>query len=126
MRSRQLEYKRQWRDYHTESGARPIEDFLLALPDAGLAAILEEMEFVREHGTSEARRVRQDIYEVHAMYDTKAYHILLACEGRFQHVLLALDGFQNKTQQTPQAHIKRAEQRLADRRRRGNAKRAGT
>jgi phage-related protein len=68
----------------------------LALPDAGRAAILEEMEFMREHGTSVARLLRQDIYEVHATYNTKAYRILFACEGRFQHVLLALDGFRKK------------------------------
>jgi DNA-binding XRE family transcriptional regulator len=37
--------KRQWRDYHTASGARPIRDFLLALPDEDRAAILEEMDF---------------------------------------------------------------------------------
>ena len=93
--------KRQWRDYHTASGARPIRDFLLALPDEDRAAILEEMEYVRQHGTSVARYVRKGIYEVRASYDTQAYRILFACEGRFHHVLLALDGFQKKTQQTP-------------------------
>ena len=126
MRSELSDYKRQWRDYQTASGARPIRDFLLALPDEDRAAILEEMENVRQHGTSVARHVRQGIYEVRATYDTKAYRILFACEGRFQHVLLALNGFQKKTQQTPPAHIKRAEQRLADWRRRGKAKRAET
>ena len=125
MISGQPQYKRQWRDYHTESGAQPIKDFLLALPDEDRAAILEEMEYVRAHGTSIARHVRQDLYEVRATYDTKAYRILFACEGRFHHVLLALDGFQKKTQQTSQAHIKLAEQRLAEWRRRGKAKRAG-
>jgi phage-related protein len=125
MRSEQPDYKRQWRDYQTESGARPIKDFLLALPDEDRAAILAEMEHVREHGTSVARHVRQDIYEVRAIYNTKAYRILFACEGRFHHILLALDGFQKKTQQTPQAHMKLAEQRLTDWRRRGKAKRAG-
>jgi phage-related protein len=118
--------KRQWRDYHTASGARPIRDFLLALPDEDRAAILEEMEYVHEHGTSVARHVRKGIYEVRATYDTKAYRILFAGEGRFHHVLLALDGFQKKTQQTPPVYIKLAEQRLADWRRRGKAKRAGT
>ena len=93
MRSGQPQYKRQWRDYQTESGARPIKDFLLALPDEDLAAVLEEMEYVREHGASVARHLRQDLYEVRATYNTKAYRILFACEGRFQHVLLALDGF---------------------------------
>jgi phage-related protein len=121
----QPDYKRQWRDYQTENGARPIKDFLLALPDEDRAAILEEMEYVREHGTSVALHVRKDIYEVRAFYNTKAYRILFACEGRFNHVLLALEGFQKKTQQTPKAQIKVAEQRLADWRRRGKAKRSG-
>jgi phage-related protein len=124
MSSVQPDYKRQWRDYQTENGARPIKDFLLGLPDEDRAAILEEMEYVREHGTSVARHVRKDIYEVRAFYNTKAYRILFACEGRYHHVLLALEGFQKKTQQTPKVHLKRAEQRLADWRRRGKAKRA--
>ncbi len=64
MRSEQPAYKRQWRDYQTENGARPIKDFLLGLPDEDRAAILEEMEYVRAHGTSVARHVRKDIYEV--------------------------------------------------------------
>ena len=125
MCDQQSGYKRQWRDYQTENGARPIKDFLLALPDEDRATILEEMEYVREHGTSVARHLRKDMYEVRAFYNTKAYRILFACEGRFNHILLALDGFQKKTQQTPKAHIKLAEQRLADWRRRGKAKRAG-
>ncbi len=93
MCGQQSGHKRQWRDYHTASGARPIRDFLLALPDEDRAAILEEMEHVRQHGTTVARHV---------------------------------NGFQKKTQQTPPAHIKLAEQRLADWRRRGKAMRAGT
>jgi phage-related protein len=125
MRSEQPAYKRQWRDYQTKSGARPIKDFLLALADEDRAAVLEEMEYVRAHGISVARHVRHDIYEVRAIYNTKAYRILFACEGHFHHVLLALEGFQKKTQQTPKAHLKLAEQRLADWRRRGKAKRAG-
>src|ERR1700737_1852936 len=75
----------------------------LALPDEDRAAILEEMEYVREHGPSAARHLRKDIYEVRAIYNTKAYRILFACEGRFHQILLALDGFQKKTQQTPKA-----------------------
>ncbi len=125
MCGQQSGHKRQWRDYHTASGARPIRDFLLALPDEDRAAILEEMEHVRQHGTTVARHVRQGIYEVRATYDTKAFRILFACEGRFHHVLLALNGFQKKTQQTPLAHIQLAEQRLADWRRRGKTSRAG-
>ena len=73
------------------------------------------------HGMLSCCHVRKDLYEVRAIYDTKAYRILFACEGRYYHVLLALNGFQKKTQQTPQAHIELAEQRLADWRRRGKA-----
>jgi len=123
MSSEQSEYERQWRDYRTESGARPIRDFLLALPDEDRAAILEEMEYVRKHGKSVARHLHNDIYEVRAIYNTKAYRILFACEGHFNHILLSLEGFQKKTQQTPRANIKLAEKRLADWRRRGKAKR---
>ena len=125
MRSEQSEYERQWRDYRTENGVRPVREFLFSLPDEDRAAILEEMEYVREHGRSVARHLRKDIYEVRATYNTKIYRILFACEGRFHHILLALVGFQKKTQQTPQAHLKLAEQRLADWQRRGKAKRAG-
>jgi phage-related protein len=124
MSSEQSHHKRQWRDYQTESGARPIKDFLLALPDEDRAAILEEMEHVREHGISVARHLRKDIYEVRAIYNAKAYRILFAREGRFNHILLSLEGFQKKTQQTPKANIKLAEQRLADWRQRGKARRA--
>ncbi|MEO6888027.1 MAG: type II toxin-antitoxin system RelE/ParE family toxin [Ktedonobacteraceae bacterium] len=123
MCGQQSDHRRQWRDYQTKNGARPIKDFLLALPDEDRAAILAEMEHVREHGTSVARHLHKDIYEARTIYNTKAYRILFACEGRFHHVLLALDGFQKKTQQTPRTHIKAAEQRLADWRQRGKAKR---
>lgn len=125
MSSEQSEHERQWRDYRTAKGARPIRDFLLGLPDEDRAAILEEMEYIRKYGKSAARHLRGDLYEVRATYNAKAYRILFACEGHFNHILLSLEGFQKKTQQTPEVHIKLAEQRLADWRRRGKAKRAG-
>lgn len=90
MNSEQSEHERQWRDYRTVSGARPIKDFLLALPDEDRAAILEEMEYVRKHGRSVARHLRGDIYEVRTTYNTKTYRILFACEGHFHHILLSI------------------------------------
>lgn len=48
--------------------------------------------------------MHKDIYEVRAIYNIKAYRILFACEGRFNHILLSLEGFQKKTQQTPRDH----------------------
>lgn len=125
MSSEQVDHKRQWRDYQTEGGARPVRDFLLALPNEDRAAILAEMEYVRKHGKSVARHLHKDIYEVRVIYNTKSYRILFACEGHFNHILLSLEGFQKKTQEIPRISIKLAEQRLADWRRRGKAKQAG-
>jgi phage-related protein len=116
-------YKRQWRDYQTESGNRPVKEFLMALPDEDRAAVLEEMRYVRERGLKAARHLRNEIYEVRASYHTKVYRILFAREGRFNHVLLSLEGFQKKTQTTPLSEIELAEQRLADWRRQGAVKR---
>ena len=86
---------------------------------------LYQIWYSSNNGKSVARHLHKDIYEVRAIYNTKAYRILFACEGRFNHILLSLEGFQKKTQQTPKANIKLAEQRLADWRQRGKAKRAG-
>ncbi len=96
MSSKQPKYERQWRDYRTENGMRPVKNFLLTLPDRDRAAVLEEMEYVREHGRSVARHLHGDIYEVRAFYYTNTYRILFACEGRFNHILLALEGFQKR------------------------------
>jgi len=124
MSGEEVKHQRQWREYRTESGARPVRDFLLTLPREDQNEILAKMEHVRIHGKSAARHLHQDIYEVRINYDTKAYRILFACEGHFNQILLSLEGFQKKTQQTPKNCIQLAEQRLADWRRRGNAKRA--
>ena len=68
--------KRQWRDYQTVSGTRPVKDFLFTLPDADRAAILEEMEHIRKYGKSVARHIHKDIHEVRVIYNTNAYRIL--------------------------------------------------
>jgi len=119
MSSEQPCHKRIWREYRTKRGARPIKDFLLALPDEDRAAILEEMEYVRNHGRKVARHISGEIYEVRATYKNNAYRVLFACQGHFDHILLSLEGFQKKTQQTPKRIIKLAEQRLTDWKRRG-------
>lgn len=124
MSGEEVKHQRQWREYRTESGARPVRDFLLTLPREDQNEILTQMEYVRTHGKSAARHLHRDIYEVRINHNTKAYRILFACEGRFNQVLLSLEGFQKKTQQTPKNSTQLAEQRLADWRRRGNAKRA--
>ena len=55
--------------------------------------------------------------------DRVIYRILFAEEGRRGQILLALDGFNKKTQKTPRGTVELAKRRLADWRRRGDHKR---
>ncbi len=80
------------------------------------------MDKVREEGLRRARHLRGEIYEVRAAHDTNSYRVLFAALGRFSHILLALESFKKTTQRTPVAKIELAEQRLADWRRQGAAK----
>jgi phage-related protein len=102
--------RRRWRDYKTPSGRSPVEEFIEDLSDADAAAVLVGME---EGG----------IWEVRVDGDRVIYRILFAEEGSRGQVLLALEGFNKKTQKTPPAIVKLAKTRLADWRRRGDQKR---
>ena len=112
-------HRRQWRDYRTQAGRRPVKEFLDGLSDTDAAAVAAGMKDVLENGTKAARHVRGDIFEVRADADRVIYRILFAAEGRFSQVLLALEGLKKKTQKTPPATIELAEKRLADWRHRG-------
>jgi phage-related protein len=79
---------------------------------------------VRDRGLAAARHLEGDIWEVRATGDRAIYRILFAEEGSRGRVLLALEGFKKKTQQTPRPTIELARRRLSDWRRRGAAKRA--
>jgi len=124
MGAEQEQHQRRWRDYRTEGGARPVHDFLLTQPPAVQAAIAAELEDVRREGTRAARHLRNEIYEVRVPHDTNTYRVLFAPLGRYSHILLSLDAFEKKTQRTPPAKIDLAEQRLADWRRQGAARKA--
>ncbi len=81
------------------------------------------MEEVREQGLRAARRLDGEIWEVRVDGDRVIYRVLFAEEGSRGQVLLALEGFNKKTQKTPPSMIKLAKRRLADWRRRGDDKR---
>jgi len=106
--------KRRWWDYETAAGNRPVKAFLMSLTSEDRAAIQAEMAIVKAQGMREARHVRGDIYEVRARGKDGIYRILFAREGKYKHVLLALEGFTKKMQQTPTRSIEVAETRLAD------------
>ncbi|HEY7356716.1 MAG TPA: type II toxin-antitoxin system RelE/ParE family toxin [Ktedonobacterales bacterium] len=119
MPDEQEQYKRQWRDYRTASGARPVNDFINQLSPEDMATVKAAMNDVAREGLIVARHIRGEIYEVRANGSRQSFRILFATEGRFQHVLLSLEGFSKKTQKTPQEKIELAERRLRDWRRRG-------
>ncbi|HEX3474472.1 MAG TPA: hypothetical protein VHT91_05490 [Kofleriaceae bacterium] len=87
-----LKYRRQWRDYRTPGGARPVKDFLARLSDEEAAAIAAGMRDVRDRGTAAARHLRGDIYEVRADAATRSFRLLFSCEGKYSQVLLSLSG----------------------------------
>ena len=112
-------HQRQWRDYRTPAGARPVKAFVDRLTDEEAAAITAGMRDVKQRGLVAARHLRGDIYEVRADARTRSFRLLFACEGRYSQVLLALSVYEKRTQKAPTEEIELAEKRLADWRDRG-------
>ena len=101
-----------------------MEEFIDKLPDSDAAAVLAGMAEVRERGLVSARHLDGDIWEVRVDGDRVIYRILFAEEGTRGRILLALEGFNKKTQKTPPATVRLAKRRLSDWRRRGAARRS--
>lgn len=117
-------HRREWRDYRTAAGGRPIRDFFDELTDEEAAEVLAAMKEVADIGLEAARHLRGDIYEVRAEARTRTFRVLFASEGRFSQVLLSLVAFVKKTQKTPRSELELAEDRLRQWRERGKAKKA--
>lgn len=111
--------RRRWRDYTTESGRRPVKEFLDELDDIDLASVVAAMVDVRQNGLAAARHLGGGIYEVRADGKGVIYRILFAPQGKRKQVLLSLEGFRKKTQKTPVATVRLAKRRLRDWERRG-------
>jgi len=107
-------YRRQWRDYRTPAGARPIKEFLAKLTDEEVAVIAAGMRDVRDRGTAAARHLRGEIYEVRADATTRSFRLLFACEGKYRQVLLSLSIYEKRTQRAPAREIELARKRLKD------------
>jgi phage-related protein len=103
-----------WRDYRSSSGRRPVRQFIDTLADEDAAEVAAAMADVRQQGLRVARHLRGDIYEVRADGPRASVRILFAQEGRKGRVLLALEGFEKKTQKTPDRLIRIAEKRLVE------------
>lgn len=111
--------RRQWRDYRTPSGGRPVKAFIDGLTDDEAAAIVAGMKDVAERGLAAAKHLRGDIYEVRADAATRSFRVLFATEGRYSQIMLSLSAFEKRTQKTPPRELELAESRLRDWRARG-------
>jgi phage-related protein len=114
--------KRQWRDYRTRAGGRPVKDFLDRLTDEEVAAVVAAMKEIVERGLPSARHLRGDVYEVRADAPTRSFRVLFSAEGRYSQVLLSLSAFEKRTQKTPSRELELALTRLQDWRARGTAR----
>jgi phage-related protein len=93
---RAMQHRRQWRDYATKSGNRPVKEFLLELSSLERADVVEAMNEVRLEGLKAARHLRGDIYEVRADSGVQSFRVLFAAEGRYKQVLLSVVAFRRR------------------------------
>jgi phage-related protein len=91
-----------------------VRQFFGTLSDAELEQVAAAMKTVANLGVAEARHLRGEIDEVRATRDNRAFRVLFANEGRQNQILLALEGFEKKTQKTPARTVDLAETRLAN------------
>ena len=111
--------RKQWRDYRTRAGGRPVKAFLDELTDEEVAAVVAGMKDVVKRGLAAAKHLRDDIYEVRADAATRSFRVLFSTEGRYSQVLLSLSAFEKRTQKTPPRELQLAQNRLRDWRTRG-------
>jgi phage-related protein len=110
-----MAYRKQWRDYQTESGARPVKAALGKLSKEERIEVAAAMDDVAENGVAEAaRHLRGKIYEVRADGPNRSFRVLFSSEGHYGCVLLALHLIEKRTQKTPPDELAVAEERLAD------------
>ena len=117
--SEEPRYRRQWRDYRTPAGGRPVKKFLMKLTSAERAVIVVAMKEVTRDGLIAAKHLAGDIYEVKADTNDKFFRILFAAEGGHNQVLLSPEAFAKKTGKTPKAKLDLAKDRLKDWREQG-------
>lgn len=111
-------YRRQWRDYRTRGGNRPVRKFMMELESDERAEIVAAMKEVAVEGLRAARHLSGDLYEVRADVNGKFFRLIFATEGRYSQVLLSLEVFAKKSNKTPAARLALASRRLNDWRRR--------
>jgi phage-related protein len=116
---------KQIRFYTTSSGHCPVQDHLDELPDKAVQKVAWVLRVVRDLERVPANYLKKlvntdDIWEVRVDVGRNTFRILGFFLG--SELMVLTNSFQKKTQQTPSAEIRLAEERKADymRRRHGH------
>ena len=121
VRQQPKRYRRHWRFDRSVAGREPVREFLDQLFDEDSVAVAAAMKEVRNAGRAhiDVNHLRGDIRQIEVDGQSVIYRLLVAEEGRFSQVLLALEIVNKKWQSAKSRHIHLAERRLADWRGRG-------
>lgn len=110
--------RRRWRYFETDSGRRPVREFIDTLNTQDRATIRQRMQkAARDEFPS--KPLTATIHELKIAGTDQTFRLLFARQGRHDQILLALEAFSKKTTKTPRRSIALAERRLADWRARG-------
>jgi phage-related protein len=102
------------------AGREPVREVLRKLSDEDAAAIAAAMKEVRTSGRGhpDVNHLGGEIWQIEIDGQGVIYRLLFSELGRFSQVLLALEIVNKKWQAAKNRHIRLAERRLADWRRR--------
>ena len=103
--------------YKTAAGASPVEEFLDSLSDSQLKKILWVLKLVRELDPVPSQYFTklvntEDIWEVRVQFGGNIFRLLGFIVG--ERLVILTNGFQKKTQKTPQSEIELSEARKCD------------
>ena len=100
--------------YTTESGKKPVQEFLDQLNEKQVSKVLWVLKFIRDHekvpGQYFKKLVNTDeLWEVRAVKGNNIFRFLCYFDG--DNIIVVTNGFQKKTQKTPKQEIALAEKR---------------
>ena len=102
------------RSFTTDTGRKPVLEWIASLDEGAQAAVKESVLLLREYGVTldmpHSRHLGQGLWELRARDSSGIYRVIyFHWRGR---TLCLLHGFTKKTQRTPPADISLARQRM--------------
>jgi len=102
--------------YQDSRGRRPVEDFILGLPEKHQGRIAWTVELPKEYGLQltlpYARHLRGRLWELRVSAGPARYRIIYFAHAERRFILL--HGFTKKTRRTPRQELATAERRMVE------------